>query len=56
VIGSSPTWGPLPESVIGPRLANVPRLERATIAGAGHFVHMEQPRATAELLLAWLEP
>jgi pimeloyl-ACP methyl ester carboxylesterase len=56
VIGSEPdTWGPLPESVIGPRLANVPHLERATVAGVGHFVHMEQPVATAELLLAWLE-
>jgi len=57
VIGSEQdTWGPLPESVLAPRLANVARLERATVAGAGHFVHMEQPRATAELLLAWLEP
>ena len=56
VVGSEPdTWGPLPESVIAPRLASVPRLERATIAAAGHFVHMEQPSATAALLLAWLE-
>jgi pimeloyl-ACP methyl ester carboxylesterase len=56
VIGAEPdTWGPLPEAVIAPRLAHVPRLERATVAGAGHFVHMEQPRATADLLLAYLE-
>jgi pimeloyl-ACP methyl ester carboxylesterase len=56
VIGSeADTWGPLPESVIGPRLAHVPHLRRATIAGAGHFVHMEQPRATATVLLDFLE-
>jgi pimeloyl-ACP methyl ester carboxylesterase len=56
VIGSEPdTWGPLPDSVIGPRLANVPRLDRATVEGAGHFVHMEQPGAVAALLLDYLE-
>jgi pimeloyl-ACP methyl ester carboxylesterase len=56
VIGSEPdSWGPLPESVIGPRLANVPRLDRATVEGAGHFVHVEQPGAVAALLLDYLE-
>ena len=56
VIGSEPdSWGPLPEAVIGPRLANVPRLERATVAGAGHFVHVEQPAALAALLLDYLQ-
>jgi pimeloyl-ACP methyl ester carboxylesterase len=56
VIGSEQdTWGPLPESILGPRLENVARLERATVAKAGHFAHMEQPRATADLLLAWLD-
>ena len=56
IVGSEPdTWGPLPEAIIGPRLANVPRLTRATIRGAGHFVHMEEPAATAALLLDWLE-
>lgn len=49
------TWGPLPESILAPRLARVPRLERATVAGAGHFVHMEQPRETARLVLGFLE-
>jgi len=49
------TWGPLPESVIGPRLAHVRRLERARITGAGHFVHMEQPEATAAVLLDYLD-
>jgi pimeloyl-ACP methyl ester carboxylesterase len=57
VIGSEPdTWGPLPESVIGPRLAHVAQLSRATVAGAGHFVHMEEPKATAALLLDFLAP
>jgi len=57
IVGSEPdTWGPLPEAVIGPRLARVPRLVRATVAGAGHFVHMEEPAATAAVLLDFLEP
>jgi pimeloyl-ACP methyl ester carboxylesterase len=56
VIGSEPdTWGPLPEELIRERLSFVPNLERATVEGAGHFVHMEQPAATAEVLLAFLE-
>jgi pimeloyl-ACP methyl ester carboxylesterase len=56
IVGSEQdTWGPLPESIIGPRLAKVPRLERATVAGAGHFVHMEQPEGTARVLLEFLE-
>jgi pimeloyl-ACP methyl ester carboxylesterase len=56
VIGSEQdTWGPLPEAVIGPRLAKVPRLDRATVPGAGHFVHVEQPGRLAALLLDWLE-
>jgi pimeloyl-ACP methyl ester carboxylesterase len=50
------TWGPLPEAIVGPRLAGVARLERATIAGAGHFVHIERPRETAAAILDWLEP
>jgi pimeloyl-ACP methyl ester carboxylesterase len=56
IVGSEPdTWGPLPEAVVGPRLAGVRRLERATVAGAGHFVHMEQPIATAQLILEFLD-
>ncbi len=52
VIGSeADTWGPLPEAVLAPRLARVPRLERATVAGAGHFVHVEKPRETAALIM-----
>ncbi len=55
VIGSEPdTWGPLPESVLAPRLAYVPVLERRTIAGAGHFVHIERPLETAAVVEAFL--
>jgi pimeloyl-ACP methyl ester carboxylesterase len=57
LIGSEPdTWGPLPEPVLAERLANVPDLARATVEGAGHFVHMERPEATARVLLDFLEP
>jgi len=49
------TWGPLPEKLIQERLAYVPHAERARVAGAGHFVHLERPRETADVLLAWLE-
>ena len=56
VIGSEPdTWGPLPEPLIESRLAHVKYLERATVRGAGHFIHMEQPHATAALLLEYLD-
>jgi pimeloyl-ACP methyl ester carboxylesterase len=56
VIGSEDdTWGPLPDAIVAPRLAGVRRLTRATIAGAGHFVHMEKPRETAALVREWLE-
>ncbi len=57
IVGSEPdTWGPLPEPILAERLARVPRLHRATVAGAGHFVHMEQPARTASVLLDFLEP
>ena len=56
VIGSEPdTWGPLPEPILAPRLANVPLLTRATVQDAGHFMHIEQPRETARLILDFLE-
>jgi pimeloyl-ACP methyl ester carboxylesterase len=56
VIGSEPdTWGPLPEALLAQRLSNVPLLTRATVGGAGHFMHIEKPRETAELVLRFLE-
>jgi pimeloyl-ACP methyl ester carboxylesterase len=41
--------------VLGPRLDYVPRLERATIEGTGHFVHMERPRETADVVRDFLD-
>jgi pimeloyl-ACP methyl ester carboxylesterase len=55
VVGSEPDTWQLPEPIASERLANVPELSRATVAGAGHFVHMERPGATADLLLGFLE-
>ncbi len=55
VIGSLPDhWGPLPEDLLAERLSYVPRLERATIEGSGHFIHMEQPVALASVILDFL--
>jgi pimeloyl-ACP methyl ester carboxylesterase len=56
IVGSEDdTWGPLPDAIVGPRLAGVANLTRATVRGAGHFVHMERPHETAQLILDWLE-
>lgn len=56
VIGSvEDTWGPLPEEVLAERLRHVETLERATVQGAGHFIHMEKPAATAALVRSFLE-
>ena len=55
VIGGVPdVWGPIPEETLAQRLANVPELERATVADAGHFIHMEQPAECARLMLDFL--
>lgn len=55
IVGSEPdTWGPLPETLLSSRLAHVPRLERVTIAGAGHFVHIERPLETAAAIQEFL--
>ena len=56
VTGSEPEmWGPLPDAIIDERLGGVADVKRAVVAGAGHFVHMEKPAETAELLLDFLE-
>jgi pimeloyl-ACP methyl ester carboxylesterase len=56
LVGSEPDmWGPLPEEMLRPRLAPVPDLTRATIRGAGHFVHVERPGETAAAILDFLD-
>jgi pimeloyl-ACP methyl ester carboxylesterase len=56
IVGSEPdTWGPLPESTLTARLDFAPRVERVTIDGAGHFVHMERPRETADVMLDFMD-
>ena len=56
IVGSEPdTWGPLPEAILAERLAGVRRLERRTVAGAGHFVHIERPAETADAILDFLD-
>jgi len=56
IVGSErDTWGPLPEPLLGDRLRVFRDLKRATIRGAGHFVHMEQPVETARVILEFLE-
>jgi pimeloyl-ACP methyl ester carboxylesterase len=55
VIGSvEDHWGPLPEDILTERLAYVPRLERATIEGSGHFIQMERPVELARVILDFL--
>ena len=56
IVGSvEDTWGPLPEEVLVARLRHVRQLERATVQGAGHFIHMEKPVETAKLALDYLD-
>ena len=56
ITGTEPDSWRLPEAVVEERLAFAPDVKRAAVEGAGHFVHMERPRETAELLLGFLEP
>lgn len=53
--GEQDTWGPLEPELLAHRLSHVPELRRETVADAGHFVHIEQPAAVAELVLDFLE-
>jgi pimeloyl-ACP methyl ester carboxylesterase len=55
IVGSEPDIWQLEERFLAERLSYVPELTRASVAGAGHFVHMERPRETADSLLGWLE-
>jgi pimeloyl-ACP methyl ester carboxylesterase len=56
VVGTEPDAWRLPEPIVAERLAHAPDVVRAAVPGAGHFVHMERPRETADLLLGFLEP
>jgi pimeloyl-ACP methyl ester carboxylesterase len=56
LVGTEPDTWQLAEAVAAERLAYVPELSRAAVPGAGHFVHMERPRETADVLLGFLEP
>jgi pimeloyl-ACP methyl ester carboxylesterase len=56
IVGSElDTWGPLPESILAPRLECLAEVERSTISGTGHFVHMEKPEETARVILDYLD-
>ncbi len=55
IIGSEEdTWGPLPPAILEERLSRIPNLIRYTVPGAGHFVHIEQPHATADVVMDFL--
>jgi pimeloyl-ACP methyl ester carboxylesterase len=55
VTGTEPDTWRIDDAVIEERLRSIPQVERAAVPGAGHFVHMERPRETADLLLGSLE-
>ena len=49
-------WGDrYPRAEFEARLAVVPRVERVVLEDCGHMLHLDQPRALAEALLAFLE-
>lgn len=55
VIAEQPdTWGPVSDDVLDERLGCVPNLTRARVPKTGHFPHMEEPKATAKLILDYL--
>jgi len=55
VTGDTPdAWGPCDEPTLQSRLEGATQVERAIVRDAGHFVHMEQPRETARIVLDFL--
>ncbi|MEE3330602.1 MAG: alpha/beta hydrolase [Myxococcota bacterium] len=55
ITGDTPdAWGPCDETTLSHRLRFVPDWQRATVAEAGHFVHMERPAETAAVVRAFL--
>ena len=53
--GTEPDTWSIPHDVMHHRLDHIPIVERDAVADAGHFVHMEQPAATAERVRVFLE-
>jgi pimeloyl-ACP methyl ester carboxylesterase len=41
--------------LLSERLSQFPDCERAVVSNAGHFMAIEQPQATADLVLAFLD-
>jgi len=56
IVGGVPdTWGPLPEPLLSERLAHFPDYQRAVVPDSGHFMLIEQPKATADLILGFFD-
>jgi pimeloyl-ACP methyl ester carboxylesterase len=53
--GAEPDTWSIPHDVMHDRLDHIPIVERDAVPDAGHFVHMEQPQATADRVRAFLE-
>ena len=52
--GSEPDqWGDLPADIRARRLAAIRRAHHVVVPGAGHYVHIEQPDATLDLVKAF---
>ena len=52
IAGTEPdSFGPASDAQLDERLALVKDVTRVRVQGTGHFVHMEQPEATARLIL-----
>jgi pimeloyl-ACP methyl ester carboxylesterase len=49
-------WNDLPVEARDARLAAIPDVRHHEIAGAGHYVHIEQPDAVVELVTAFFGP
>ena len=52
--GTEPDTWSIPHDLMHARLDHIPQVERDAVADAGHFMHMEQPVATAERVRTFL--
>ena len=55
LFGTEEDFWSIPHEVMHHRLDHIPVVERDAVADAGHFIHMEQPEATADRVRAFLE-